>query len=62
MVAAVLILPRRTAGWGMEIVAAVLSAGLLVLAGSNLLPSLILAVIAVGLTAMRRWRGGVSGR
>lgn len=62
MVAAVLILPRRTAGWWMAIVAAVLSAGLLVLAGTNLLPSLILAVIAVGVTAMRRWRGGVSRR
>ncbi|MET0861320.1 MAG: amino acid permease [Microbacterium sp.] len=56
MLSAVMILPRRTAGWWMAIVAAVLSAGLLILAGSNLLPSLILAAIAVGMTGWRRWR------
>lgn len=56
MVAAVLILPRRTAGWWMAVVAAVLAGGLLIVAGGNLLPSLVLAAIAVGVTAWRRVR------
>jgi amino acid efflux transporter len=56
MVAALMILPRGTAGWFMAAVAAVLSFGLLVLAGGNLLPSLLLAAIAVGVTAWRRIR------
>ncbi|WP_438353473.1 APC family permease [Microbacterium sp. CJ88] len=56
MVAAVMILPRRTAGWWMAIVAAVLSFGLLVLAGGNLLPSALLAAAAIAVTGWRRIR------
>ncbi|WP_375384784.1 APC family permease [uncultured Microbacterium sp.] len=56
MLSAVLILPRRTAGWWMAVVATVLSAGLLVLAGGNLLPSILLAVIAIAVTVWRRVR------
>lgn len=56
MIAALMILPRRTAGWWMALVAAVLSAGLLVLAGANLLPAAILAAAAVGVTIWRRIR------
>ncbi|WP_082561996.1 APC family permease [Microbacterium sp. Root61] len=56
MIAAVLILPRWSAGWWMAVIAAVLSAGLLILAGGNLLPSILLAAIAVGVTVWRRLR------
>lgn len=57
MLSALLILPRRTAGWWMAIIASVLAAGLLVLAGGNLLPSAALAAIAIGVTVWRRVRG-----
>ncbi len=56
MVAALLILRRWSVGWWMAIVAAVLSAGLLALAGVKLVPSLVLALIAVGVTVWRRMR------
>ena len=54
MVAALVILPRGSAGWWMAAVAAVLSFGLLVLAGANLLPAAALALAAVGVTLWRR--------
>lgn len=53
MIAAIIILPRRTVGWWMAVVAAVLSLGLLVLAGPNLLPVAILALAAVAVTVWR---------
>jgi len=56
MVAAVLILPRRTVGRAMAVVAAVLSLGLLVLAGANLIPAALLAAAAIGVTVWRRIR------
>lgn len=56
MIAATLILPRFTAGWFLAIVAAVLSIGLMVLAGANLLPAGLLAVAAVAVTVCRRVR------
>ncbi|SIT89184.1 amino acid exporter, AAE family [Microbacterium sp. RU33B] len=56
MIAALLILPRGTAGWWMALVAAILSAGLLVLAGANLLPAALLAAAAIAVTAWRRLR------
>jgi amino acid efflux transporter len=58
MIAATLILPRFTAGWFMAVVAAVLSVGLLFLAGANLLPAALLALAAVAVTAWRRFRRG----
>jgi amino acid efflux transporter len=56
MVAAVMILPRRTAGWWMAVAAAVLSFGLLLLAGANLLPSAVLAAVAVAVSVVRSIR------
>ena len=56
MVAALLILRRWTIGWWMALVAAVLSTGLLALAGVRLVPSLVLALIAVAVTVWRRAR------
>ncbi|HET6302254.1 APC family permease [Microbacterium sp.] len=56
MVAALLILRRWSVGWWMALVAAVLSAGLLALAGVKLVPSLVLALIAVAVTVWRRAR------
>lgn len=56
MIAALLILPRGTAGWWMALVAAILSAGLLVLAGANLLPAVLLAAAAIAVTLWRRMR------
>ncbi|GAA5204109.1 APC family permease [Microbacterium jejuense] len=56
MIAATLILPRFTAGWFMAVVAAVLSIGLLLLAGANLLPAALLALAAVAVTVWRRLR------
>ena len=56
MIAATLILPRFTAGWFMAVVAAVLSVGLLLLAGANLLPAAVLALAAVLVTVWRRLR------
>ena len=56
MIAATLILPRLTAGWFMAVVAAVLSVGLLILAGANLLPAAALALAAVLVTLWQRLR------
>lgn len=56
MVAAVRLLPRFGAGWWMAVVSVVLVAGLLVLAGPNLLLPAALALVAVTVTVVRRWR------
>lgn len=56
MVAAVRILPRGSAGWWMAVVAAVLTAGLLVLAGPALVVPAVLALVAVAVTLVRRAR------
>jgi amino acid efflux transporter len=56
MIAATLILPRFSAGWFMALVAAVLSVGLLFLAGANLLPAAGLALAAVLVTVWQRLR------
>ncbi|MDQ7878830.1 amino acid permease [Microbacterium sp. QXD-8] len=56
MIAATLILPRFSAGWFMALIAAVLSVGLLVLAGANLLPAAVLAVAAILVSVWQRLR------
>jgi amino acid efflux transporter len=56
MIAATLILPRFTAGWFMAVVAAVLSVGLLLLAGANLLPAAVLALAAILVTVWKLLR------
>lgn len=56
MIAALVILPRFSAGWWMALAAAILTAGLLVLAGAHLLPVALLAVAAVAVTVWRRIR------
>ncbi|MCO5953316.1 APC family permease [Microbacterium yannicii] len=56
MIAATLILPRLSAGWFMAVIAAVLSVGLLVLAGANLLPAAVLACAAIAVTVWQRLR------
>ncbi len=56
MIAATLILPRWSAGWFMAAIAAVLSVGLLILAGANLLPAALLALAAVAVTVWWRLR------
>jgi len=56
MVAAVRLLRRGTAGWWMAVVAAVLCAGLLVLALGSLLPAALLALAALAVTLVRRRR------
>ncbi|MGN8552427.1 UNVERIFIED_CONTAM: amino acid permease [Microbacterium sp. SLM126] len=56
MVAAVRLLRRWSPGWWMALVAAVLCAGMLVLAIGSLLPAAILAAGAVGVTLVRRAR------
>ncbi|WEK13853.1 MAG: amino acid permease [Candidatus Microbacterium phytovorans] len=56
MVAAVRLLPRRSAGWWMAVVAAVLCAGMLALAWASLAPALALASAAVVVTVARRGR------
>ncbi|MDW4573303.1 amino acid permease [Microbacterium sp. M3] len=62
MIAATLILPRLTTGWFMAVVAAVLSAGLLVLAGGSLIPAALLALAAVIVTLWQRVRRSPSAR
>ncbi|MGX5680945.1 APC family permease [Schumannella luteola] len=54
MVAAVRLLERFTLGWWMAVVSVILVAGLLVLAGGNLLVPAILAVIALLVTLVKR--------
>ncbi len=56
MVAAVRLLRRGTLGWWMAVIAAVLCAGMLVLAIRSLLPAVALAVTAVVVTIVRRVR------
>ncbi|MCC2033469.1 APC family permease [Microbacterium allomyrinae] len=56
MVAAVRLLRRGTWGWWMAVVAAVLCAGMLVLAIGSLLPAALLAVAAIGVTVFRQVR------
>jgi amino acid efflux transporter len=58
MIAALRILPRRTPGWWMALLAAVLSLALLALNVAHLAPAALLAAAAIGLTAWRRRRGG----
>ena len=57
MVAAIVILPRWSPGWIMAVVAVVLTAGLLVLAGAHLLPVAALAAAALMVTVWRTLRG-----
>lgn len=56
MIAATLILPRFSAGWYMALLAAVLSVGLLFIAGANLLPVAVLALAALLVTVWQRAR------
>lgn len=56
MIAAVRLLDRFTAGWWMAVVSVVLVAGLLVLAGSNLVFPAALAVVALIVTLVTRRR------
>ncbi|WP_336628987.1 MULTISPECIES: APC family permease [unclassified Microbacterium] len=56
MIAAIRILPRRTPGWWMAVVASVCTIGLLLLAGAALLVPAAVAVIAVAVTLVRRGR------
>lgn len=58
MIAALRLLPRWSLGWWMAGVAAVLSFGLLILAGANLIPVAVLAAAAVAVTIVRRLRRG----
>ena len=56
MVAAVKLLRRRSAGWVMAVVSVVLTLGLLLLAGWHLIVPALLALVAVAVTAIRRFR------
>lgn len=56
MISAVRLLDRFTVGWWMAILSVVLTAGLVVLAGANLLIPAILAVVAVAVTIVKRLR------
>jgi len=56
MVAALRLLTRWSAGWWMALVSVVLSAGLILLAGRNLLLPLGLAVVAILVTLIRKVR------
>ncbi|HET8779709.1 MAG TPA: APC family permease, partial [Agromyces sp.] len=57
MIAATLLLKRWSFGWWLAVVATVMSAGLLVLAWTNLIVPLVLAAAAVAVTVVRRIRG-----
>jgi len=59
MIAAVRLLPWKSAGWWFAVIAAVLTLGLLVLAGAALVvpAALALAAVAVGVVQRRRRRG-----
>jgi len=61
MVAALRLLKRGSAGWWMALVAAVLCAGMLVLALGSLLPAAVLAAAAVIVTVVRRVKGRPTG-
>lgn len=56
MVAAVRLLERRSIGWWLAVIAAVLCAGMLGLALGSLLPAAVLAVAAILVTVVRRSR------
>lgn len=56
MLAATLLLRRWSFGWWLAVVATVMTGGLLVLAWSNLLVPAMLALAAVAVTVVRRWR------
>ncbi len=58
MIAAVRLLERWSVGWWMAVVSVILVAGLLVLAGGNLLIPAVLAVVAVAVTLVNRRRHG----
>lgn len=58
MLAATLLLRRWSFGWWLAVVATVLTAGLLVLAGANLVVPGVLALAAVAVTVVRRLRRG----
>lgn len=58
MLAATLLLRRWSVGWWLAVVATIMTVGLLVLAGPNLLVPLVLAVAAVLVTIVRRLRHG----
>jgi amino acid efflux transporter len=62
MVAAVRLLRRGTVGWWMAVIAAVLCAGMLVLAIRSLMPAACLAVAAVIVTIVRRARAKAAHR
>lgn len=58
MLAATLLLRRWSLGWWLAVVATIMTAGLLVLAWSNLVVPLVLAIAAVLVTVIRRVRRG----
>jgi amino acid efflux transporter len=58
MLAAVRLLERWSVGWWLAVTSCVLAAGLLVLAGANLLIPVLLAAAAVAVTLVRRARNG----
>ena len=55
-IAAIRILPRRTPGWWMAVIASVCTIGLLLLAGVALVVPAAVAVIALAVTAVRSVR------
>ena len=58
MIAAVRLLERFTVGWWMAIISCVLVAGLVVLAGANLLIPAILTVVALVVAVIKKRRAG----
>jgi len=62
MVAAVRLLARWSLGWWMAVISVVLTAGLLVLAGLNLLVPAVLALAAIAVTVIRRIRARRTAR
>ncbi|MFF2493662.1 APC family permease [Agromyces sp. NPDC058064] len=62
MLAATLLLRRWSFGWWLAVVATVMTVGLLVLAWSNLLVPAVLALAAVAVTVVRRWRSRRASR
>ncbi|GAA4369735.1 APC family permease [Agromyces bauzanensis] len=58
MLAATLLLRRWSFGWWLAVIATIMTVGLLVLAGANLVVPLLLAAAAVLVTVVRRLRNG----
>jgi len=58
MIAAVRLLDRHTLGWWLAVVSVVLTVGLLILAGLNLLVPAVLASVAVAVAVrlVKRWQ------